>query len=213
MIKIAVTQRLILNDSYYEHREALDVNWGLLFKELNFLPIVLPIEYDFKNYFESIDIDGILLTGGNDLNSLNPNDESLKRDNFEKELIKYGIKNDIPIFGVCRGMQIIAEYFGADFVKVENQVAIKHSLKVNKKSKYFNELSKLNEVNSFHDYAVNNLSNDFIISSKNRDAIIKAIEHKKYKIFGQMWHSEREEPFIEEELNLIKKFFNSGEEF
>ena len=208
MKKIAITQRLILNDSYYELREALDVNWALLFSELNFLPIVLATKYDFEKYFESINIDGILLTGGNDLNSINGNEVSKQRDIFEKKLVEYGIQNDIPIFGICRGMQIIAEYFGSDFKEVENQVDIKHTLKINNKSKYFNELNKISEVNSFHNYAIHNLHNEFLVSATNQDGIIKAIEHKKYKIFGQMWHSEREEPFDENELNLIQKFFN-----
>lgn len=82
MMNIAVTQRLMLNDCYHELREALDTRWSLLFDELNFLPIILPIEYDFKKYFENIKIDGIVLTGGNDLNSLNSSDESLQRDIF-----------------------------------------------------------------------------------------------------------------------------------
>ena len=207
MKKIAITQRLILNDNYYELREALDTRWGLLFDALNFLPIILPIEYNFKKYFDSIKIDGILLTGGNDLNSLNCSDESLQRDIFEKELIKYGIKNNIPILGVCRGMQVIAEYFGASFIKVKDQVAIKHSLKVNEESKYFNELSKLNDVNSFHNYAVENLTKDLLISATDNNDTIKAIEHKEYKIFAQMWHSERDKIFDKEQLKLIEEFF------
>jgi len=211
MIKIAVTQRLLSNESYYEPREALDTRWGLLFEKLGFLPIALPIEYDFKNYFNSISIDGILLTGGNDLSSISPNEESIKRDMFEKKVIKYGIENDIPIFGVCRGMQIIAEYFGADFIEVQNQVSIKHSLKVNSKSKYANELNNLNKVNSFHNYAINNMPNELLVSATNENNIVKAIEHKKYKIFGQMWHSEREDIFNIDEMNLIRFFFNNLE--
>ncbi|MBT7296752.1 C26 family cysteine hydrolase domain-containing family [Candidatus Woesearchaeota archaeon] len=207
MKKIVITQRLMLNDSYYELREALDVNWALLFSELNFLPIVLPTKYDFEKYFESINIDGILLTGGNDLNSINVSEVSKQRDVFEKKLIEYGIQNDIPIFGVCRGMQIIAEYFEADFTEVKNQVAIKHNLRINQESKYFIKLNKIGEVNSFHNYAIHNLSNEFLVSATNEDEMIKAIEHTKYKIFGQMWHSEREEPFRQEELMLIKDFF------
>lgn len=208
MKKIAVSQRLNPNKGYYELREALDVQWGKLFKELEMIPIILPLEYDFQVYFKNIGIDGILLTGGNDLNRLNPSDESLKRDNFEKELISYGIENDIPIFGVCRGMQIIAEYFGSDFMKVKDQVSIKHRLKVNKKSKYFKELSDLNNVNSFHIYAIENLSPNLLISATNEKGIIKAVEHKKHRIFAQMWHSERENSFKNEELELIKKFYN-----
>jgi len=211
MKKIVVTQRLVINDSYYELREALDTNWALLLSKLSFLPIVLPIKCDFKKYFESIKIDGILLTGGNDLNSINTSEVSKQRDIFETKLIEYGIENDIPIFGVCRGMQIIAEYFGSDFMEVKNQVAIKHSLKINQGSRYFNKLNEISKVNSFHNYAIHNLANGCLVSATNEDGMIKAIEHKEYKIFGQMWHSEREEPFNKNELNLIDSFFNNGE--
>ena len=37
-------------------------------------------------------------------------------------------------------MQIIGEYFGASFKKVQNETGIRHNLKVNDQSKYFNEL-------------------------------------------------------------------------
>lgn len=208
MKKILVTQRLIQNDSYYEIREALDIQWGKLFMELEFIPIILPYEYDFETYFSNMEIDGILLTGGNDLASINNNVLSLKRDSFEKLLLDYAIKNNIPVFGICRGLQIIADYFSSEFIKVNNQVGIKHKLKVNKESKYFNLLNKLERVNSYHNYSIKNVSNEILISATTEDGIIKAIEHKKYKIFAQMWHSEREIPFGKNELNLIKNFYN-----
>ena len=210
MKKIAITQRLILNESYYERRETLDTQWGLLLNELDFLPIILPIESNYKSYFEAIKIDGIILTGGNDLNSINPNTLSYQRDIFEKEIIEYGIDNNIPILGICRGMQIIADFFNASFNKVNNQVNIKHSLVVNQKSRYSKELNRLKEVNSFHNYAVEKIGDEFIISARDNSGVIKAIEHKEYKIFGQMWHSEREEPFNSSELELIKSFFNKS---
>ena len=207
MKKIAITQRLILNESYYEVREALDVNWGRLFKELNYLPIVLPIEIDFENYFKNIDIDGILLTGGNDLSSIASNELSQQRDQFELKLVDYGIKNHIPIFGVCRGMQLIAEYFGCKFKQIENHVALKHKLIISQESEYKVYLNNLNKVNSYHNYGILNCNNDLLVSAKSEDNIIEAFEHKKYKIFAQMWHSERENPFVKNELDLIKEFF------
>ena len=204
---IAVTQRLVLNQNYYEMREALDVKWGKLFKKINFLPVILPIEFEYKKYFNFIKIDGIILTGGNDLNNTNKNKLSLKRDIFEKGLIRYSIKNKIPIFGMCRGMEIIADYFGANFKKVKGQVGIRHKLKVNKNSKYFKELKKISSVNSFHNYAIDSLPKNLIISATNEKGMIKAMEHNRYKIFGQMWHSERENLFDKNQINLIKKFF------
>ena len=207
MKNIAITQRLHTNDSYFELREALDTQWGALFTEMNYLPIILPIEFNFIKYFESIQLDGIILTGGNDLNSLNKSKESLKRDIFEKKLIKHAIENKIPILGICRGMQIVGEYFGARFKKVRNQVGIRHKLKVNDKSKYFNNLKKLKSVNSFHEYAIDSLPDCFLISATDENGIIKSIEHTNYKIFCQMWHSEREKIFDKNQINLIKTFF------
>ena len=207
MKKIAITQRLISNQSYFEIREALDIKWGKLLKKSNIIPIILPIEFGYKKYFESIKIDGIILTGGNDTNEMNNNNLSLKRDIFEKKLIKYAIKNHIPILGVCRGMQIIAEYFGASFKKVKGQISIRHGLRINKKSRYLKELKKISTVNSFHNYAIDILPKNLMVSATNQDGIIKSIEHKKYKIFGQMWHTERENNFKNNQINLIKKIF------
>ena len=81
---IAVTQRLVLNQSDYEMREALDVRWGELFKKINFVPIIFSILFFYKKYFNFLKFYGIILTGGNDLYSTNKNTMSLKRDNFEK---------------------------------------------------------------------------------------------------------------------------------
>ena len=52
MKKIAVTQRLIINDSYFEIREALDINLCKLIRSCNLLPIPLPINVDFMDYFK-----------------------------------------------------------------------------------------------------------------------------------------------------------------
>lgn len=208
MKNIAITQRLVSNDSYYEVREALDIRWGKLFKELDCIPIALPLNINFEEYFKHFLIDGIFLTGGNDLNSFGSNDLSKLRDDFELRLIKYGIKNDIPIYGVCRGMQLIAEYFGCTIHPIQNHVGSKHVLNISKKSKYKKYLMNLEKVNSFHNYGLHNVVNDLFVSAKSEDNTIEAIEHTKYKIFAQMWHSEREYPFVQAELELIKEFFS-----
>ena len=209
MKKIAITQRIISNKTYFEQREALDIRWSILFKELNYLPIILPIGIDFKEYFHNNNIEGILLTGGNDLNSLNINDLSRLRDIYELNLISYGIENEIPIFGVCRGMQIVAKYFESTFKKVKDHVAVNHKLIVSKNSKYRENLLELDNVNSYHNYAIDKVGNNLIVSAFSDDKSIEAIEHTKSKIFGQMWHSERQQPFKKEELRLIKTFFNN----
>lgn len=210
MKKIAITQRLIENETYYEVRETLDINYCKLVRACGFLPIVLPYETDFEEYFKELGVDGVLLTGGNDLDSCSSSNLSKKRDIYEKNLLEYCILNNIPVFGICRGMQLIAQYFGSSLKKVNGEVNTRHRLIVNKNSKYSNYLQKIKEVNSYHNFAIDDLSDSLIISASNDNEIIKAIEHKEFKIFGQMWHSEREELFEEFEIRLIQDFFNEG---
>jgi putative glutamine amidotransferase len=205
MKKIAITQRLVRNNNYNEIRESLDINYSKLLNSMGVMPIILPYEIDFRNYFEELDIEGVFLSGGNDIGV---DEVSIKRDIYEKELIKYSIDNDISIFGQCRGMQIIGDFFNISCKEIKNHVNTRSKLIVNSDSKYCTYLNKIKEVNSFHNYALEEFSNDFIISAYTKDGTIKAIEHKSKKIFAQMWHSERESPFSENELALIKSFFN-----
>lgn len=203
MRKIAITQRLVENESYKEQRECLDIRWGKVFKKLNFLPIVLPYDYDFKHY----KFDGIILSGGNDLNSITPSVLNKKRDEFENNLITFAIKKDLPIFGVCRGMQIIANYFNSTFKKITGQINTIDTLQINQESRYYNSLKHLETINSYANYFIDNIGDQLIISATNQDNIIKMIEHKNKKIFASMGHIERNNPLQNSELNLLKGFF------
>lgn len=210
MKRIAITQRLIENDAYHEIRESLDINYCNLIYDCGFIPIVLPFEVDFKSYFKELSITGVILSGGNDLNIVSTNELSLKRDAYELKLLDYCINNEIPIYGICRGMQVIAHYFGSKLAKVENQVNINHSLSCNPLSKYYSYLNEIDQVNSFHDFGISLLSKNLKISATDLKGNIKAIEHTRHKVFAQMWHSERRIPFNHNEKQLIKEFFNDN---
>lgn len=212
MKKILITQRLLKHESYNEIRDVLDINYPRMLQECGFLTVVLPSEQNFESYFKELKINGILLTGGNDLYIFDQNDLSKKRDTLEFSLIDYAIENNIPLYGICRGMQVIAHYFGSSFKKVFNHINKNHDVFVNKESKFFNDLMNIQNVNSFHQYALDCIGNDLMVSVRSKDGEIEAIEHKKYKIFAQMWHSERKEPFCKNELTLIMNFFNEGKE-
>jgi len=207
MKKIAITQRLIQNETYYEIREALDINYCKLLDSCGFMPIVLPYEVNFEKYFNKFEINGLMLTGGNDLNVFNKNELSKKRDDYEKKILKFCIKKKIPVFGTCRGMQLIADFFGSTFKKIDGEVNSKSNLKINKASIHAKLLSKFTTVNSYHNFSIDRISKNLLVSATNEKKIIKAIEHKTFKIFGQMWHAERENKIDHNDINLIKNFF------
>lgn len=211
MKKIVLTQRLCENKDNGELRNVLDIRWGNFLLSMDFLPIIIPVGVGLDSY-DSIGIDGIILTGGNDL-SLFCNDKVSKiRDTHEYDCIKYSIENSIPIFGVCRGMQVIAEYFDCTIKKVENHANRIHKIKTINKSNDFKYIRKLDKVNSYHNYAIDNLSSEFSIVSISKDDNIEAITHKKYKIFAQMWHPERSLAFDNYNKKHLSDFFNDNTE-
>lgn len=207
MKKIAVTQRLVKDEKTSEIRDALDSRLAEFLSRSGYLPVLLPGRCDFKPYFDLLGIEGILLSGGNDISSVTDDALSKQRDKFERKLIEFAIRKNIPVFGICRGMQIIADYFRGKPVKIKGHAGTEHGLKISDGSKLKSDLKRLTAVNSFHNYGVKNIPEDFIISAYSEDGVIEAIEHKRYNIFGQMWHPERNSPFRKQDIRIIKRFF------
>ena len=44
----------------------------------------------------------------------------------EKKLIKYSLKKNIPLLGICRGMQMIAKVYNIKLSKMKGHVGVKH---------------------------------------------------------------------------------------
>ena len=135
MKKIGITQRLDYIKEYNEVRNSLDIRWQELLNSVNLIPIPLPINLDMA-LLADLKISGIILTGGNDLSSQLNDKLSILRDNHENHCIEFAIENSIPIFGTCRGMQIIAEYFGSTFKRVNKHISSRHKIKIIGQNKF-----------------------------------------------------------------------------
>lgn len=180
---IALTQRLEKHENYNEMREILAQDWGIFFQKNlnNFLPLPLSFSIPFENYEKYID--GIILTGGNDLSIFNPTKENVLRDDYEKNIIHRAILLKKPIFAVCRGAQLLAHFFNSEIKPIENHVG-KHFIK-DLNNNYF-------EVNSFHRYAISKLGEDLQTLATAEDNTIEAFCHKSLPFYAVMWHPERE---------------------
>ncbi len=193
---IGVTQNVVINQ-HGERLDTLSQNWNKFFIQCNLIPALLPNNIDLiKNYLKNLKISGFLLTGGNDLSKYGGT--APERDDVERYLISYSIKNNIPLFGVCRGMQIIQDYFGVKLIIVQGHIANKQRIAINRKQ---------STVNSYHCLGSLNTTDDLTVWARSEDNVIKAIEHTKYKIKAIMWHPERMEPFRKDNVNLFKSFF------
>ena len=155
-------------------------------------------------------IDGLLIQGGS------------KWFNFDEYIYKYALKKDIPVLGICLGMQMMCKV-DVDKGKakdntVKNNTIINH--KQNKKyvhKVYINDNTKLQSiikkkcilVNSRHRYHVEILKN-LIISAKSMDGIIEAVEYKDKKfIIGLEWHPESTFDDDVYSRRLFKKFIKA----
>ena len=182
------------------------------------IPITLPVLETFnreviKRQVELID--GLLIQGGLDVDPSLYHEElkeetgmtNLQTDNFIIEVIKQAFERKIPIFGICRGIQILNVAFGgnlyqdlkyagtsSDLHRQDDSQLYKHTINVIKDtmlSKMFPNNDTL-LVNSYHHQAIKDLAPNFIIDAKSNDGIIEAIHFNSNDqwIFGVQFHPE-----------------------
>lgn len=207
MKSILITPRLEKIEDYGEIRECLDIQWGQLLGDLGLTPIVLPLKVDPLDYFGALAIRGLILTGGNDLYSANANPLSKMRDDFERDLLTHALDRGVPILGVCRGLQLIADNFGSKAVSVENHVGAHHPLVHVSQSKLHPSLARVEEVNSYHDFGIKTAPDSLTTIAQAEDGTIEALENPDLRIFAQMWHPERESPWRKEDCDLLEALF------
>lgn len=196
--------------NYFETRNSLAFEYIEFFERLGFL--VIPVPNNSKHiekYIEELDVDGIVLTGGNNVNpSLYNGIEELEsvykqRDEVEGRLLDVAVKNNIPLLGICRGFHYINVHFGGTISHdVKNHVKKDHILISQ------NTLLNDTKTNSYHNQAIlkHNLSSDFDVIAFTKDNVIETIYHKEHKILGVQWHPERQK--MEQDKELILDFFN-----
>ena len=209
MKKIGITQRVDEISSYKERRDSLDQNWADLLLGLEMLPLPLAnLKPEFvESLLSKLRLDGILFSGGNSLAYLEPDspNNSPERDRFELALLESGVRNQIPVVGVCRGMQLINHYFDGGFQKVEGHIATEHELLSLNDTFDFPE-----KVNSYHGWGIpgDKLGDELIPMATDAHGNVEAFRHKKHKVYGIMWHPERDLASDQINTQLLKRFLS-----
>jgi len=200
MKKIIYTQRVEVIEGYNERRDCADQNIPSFLSECGFLPIPVPnIATIAIKMCEGILPDGIFFSGGNDLSDYGG--DAPERDETEKGLLVYAVKQHIPLFGICRGMQFIGHYYGCGLEKVDGHIRQHHPVR--------GRLSR-ESVNSFHGMAIKEVPAQLEVLGSTDDGVIEAIQHKTETIAGIMWHPERVTGFSQDDIDLIKNFYEGG---
>lgn len=184
MKKVLISQRRDPVDNRDEVRDGMDVRFASMVYDMGFLPIPLCSDlYNAEGYLEALQPDGILITGGNDIG------EQPKRDMLEIRLLDYAKDQKIPVFGICRGTQIINHYLGGTTLPVNGHVATNHTLLGD-----WAERKGYLSVNSYHNFSITqeSIAKELEILAFTEDGVIEALKHKELPWMGIMWHPERE---------------------
>ena len=201
--KIGITLRIVQAQNYDETRDAISHEWVPFLEKIEYMPIFIPNNLtDIKSFLKNENFNGFILSGGD-----NKGDHPL-RDNTENQIIEFGIKNNIPIFGVCRGMQVLNEYFDGKVQKnvTNSHVGKSHHIAI--KKNFSKMLGDSITVNSFHHNLISEKElgrelESFAITKD--DNTVEGLLHKNHQILGVMWHPEREDK--EHDKILMKYFF------
>ncbi|PWS27302.1 peptidase C26 [Pedobacter yonginense] len=210
-------------------------NWVLSFGEN--LEIIR-LGYKFQNFDAIKKCNGIVLTGGEDVHPRFYNrseyyeycyedDIDEERDKFEFRVLSYTEENQIPVLGICRGMQVGNVYFGGTLIpdiaawgkfnhaKMPDQSDRYHEIIVNPSS-WLNQIVNTDKgmVNSNHHQSTDKTGKGLIVSAISPDGVTEAMERlypegKSFLCFVQ-WHPERlkdqKSPFSK---NLHEAFINA----
>ena len=188
------------------------------------VPLLIPPLDDADSIINTLDrIDGLILSGGGDYNPLlcgeepSPRLHSIngERDIPELLITRLAYNRQIPMLGICRGIQTLAMALGGTVRQdiADTDGLIKHSQDAHRSvpthSVSVSENSVLHKiygcrslyVNSFHHQAVGEVGDRFRVVAHSCDGIVEAMESTEMKsIIGVQWHPE----CIDDGLPLFK---------
>lgn len=199
----------------------------------NATAIILPVVGDEESIVQHLDLcDGIILTGGQDIHPMFYNEEMDKNianvnkevDEYQIKITKLALEKDIPILGICRGIQLLNVVCGGSLyqdINNYNKNVLKHSqdakryevahkIKIEKDSILYKLYQDELWVNSYHHQSINILGKNLKITAKSSDGIVEAVEHidKKF-VMGVQWHPEMMSHKNENMNLLIKEFIKN----
>ncbi|MCB1189378.1 MAG: gamma-glutamyl-gamma-aminobutyrate hydrolase family protein [Leptospiraceae bacterium] len=176
-------------------------------------PILIPTLNENLKVSDLVrEIDGLVLHGGSDVSPISYGETPLKpewsgdyfRDVYETKLLRECIKQNKPVLGICRGIQLVNVAFGGTLyqdIETEKPDAIIHrnwDIYENLVHEItFQKDSILNygivQVNSVHHQAIKLLGNNLVVEAiSSSDGIIEAIRTDSHTsfVYGIQWHPE-----------------------
>jgi len=165
------------------------------------------------------DLDGLILSGGVDIDPAHFGETVVpdasveidaQRDAAELPLARAALGADLPVLGICRGIQTLAvaaggslhqdlELLGHDRAVHQqrdagkDETALSHVVRVSAGTRLAAALGAGEQhVNSFHHQAVRDVPPGFVVTARSADGIVEGFEdHRRTFTLGVQWHPER----------------------
>ena len=179
-------------------------------------PVVLPPITEVAEEMVQ-EIDGLLLSGGSDLDPSYYGEDPLPelgvtvpgRDAFEMTLLEHALRRGIPVFGICRGMQVLNVALGGTLYQdlpsqlhpdliAHRQQSPKwqwtHEVEVDGDSHVAGIMGTTElRVNSYHHQAIKDLAEPLVAVAHASDGVIEIVESRNFSkrwLVGVQWHAE-----------------------
>ena len=149
-------------------------------REQNVYCLVHPYNKIGSKFLVNKNLSGIILSGG-------PN--SVK-DKKSPKLDKKILSLNIPILGICYGLQLLCNEFKGKIGQSSSREYGHSLINHNKKSELFKGIKKTSQVWMSHGDHIKKEPNGFVVTSFSNKNVISSIEDKKKMIFGLQFHPE-----------------------
>ncbi len=201
-------------------------------RESGAIPVILPLHVSAQDAAQILDLcDGLVLTGGPDVHPARFG-EAIKpacgniceaRDVLEQALYQHALKRDMPVLGICRGIQTINVFQGGTLYQdlpTELPSGVSHNSErpYDRVIHYVNLRGAIRDllgterlgVNSIHHQAIKDLGKDLEVMALSDDNVVEAVRHKYRKfVWGVQWHPEFSFQVDENSRKIVKAFVDA----
>ena len=210
IIGITCCMREAQYSDFVRHAAILPSAYISMVDKVGGVPMIIPPAGDMTILLDSID--GLIVSGGPDISPANYNEEPgpmttefyPEQDYSEMGLIERALERDMPLLGICRGMQILSvahggrmhqhldttpghEGHGGFFGK-----STEHGVVVERGSQLASIMGDSFTVNSLHHQGVSDAGSLEVSARADHDGLIEGVERKDKKFcLGVQWHPER----------------------
>ncbi|UCD18595.1 MAG: glutamine-hydrolyzing GMP synthase [Candidatus Zixiibacteriota bacterium] len=140
---------------------------------------IVPFNADLSPY-ASQNVKGYILSGG-PASLGEPNSPRLAPSFFD---------TDLPILGICYGMQLIADAFGGQLVRSENREYGRSRMAIRSDSRIFSGVARESRVWMSHGDSIARLPDSFLTVAATASLPIAAIASRRKEIYGLQFHPE-----------------------